>query len=311
MQAPFVAATVVRAQSPTSVRAGDSAIVRPDGAIEGFVGGTCAEASVRLYSLRAMESGEPVLLRILPGAAEGEPEAEEGSVTVKNPCLSGGALEVFLEPHLPAPTMRVVGSAPIAIALADLAGRVGYAVESGQADLARPAPDDAAVIVASHGHDEERVLTEALRAGVPYVALVASELRGSAVRESLDLSEEERARLHTPAGLEIGAETPEEIALAILAEIVALRPKGEAGRVPRAPATGIEATPTESPEPVRATPEPVGLSTETAIDPVCGMEVAVSEASIQLERDGELHYFCSEGCRDTFSAQGVPDGAAH
>ena len=138
MQAPFVAATVVRAQSPTSVRAGDSAIVRPDGTIEGFVGGTCAEASVRLYSLRAMESGEPVLLRILPGAAEGQPEAEEGSVTVKNPCLSGGALEVFLEPHLPAPTMRVVGSAPIAIALADLARRVGYAVESGQADLARP-----------------------------------------------------------------------------------------------------------------------------------------------------------------------------
>lgn len=311
MQAPFVAATVVRAQSPTSVRAGDSAIVRPDGAIEGFVGGTCAEASVRLYSLRAMESGDPVLLRILPGAAEGQPEAEEGSVTVKNPCLSGGALEVFLEPHLPAPTMRVVGSAPIAIALADLAGRVGYAVESGQADLARPAPDDAAVVVASHGHDEERVLTEALRAGVPYVALVASEVRGRAVRESLDLSEEERARLHTPAGLEIGAETPEEIALAILAEIVALRPEGEAGRVPRAPATGIEATPTESPEPVRATPAPVGLSSATAIDPVCGMEVAVSEASIQLERDGELHYFCSEGCRDTFSAQGVPDGAPH
>jgi xanthine dehydrogenase accessory factor len=232
-------------------------------------------------------------------------------VTVKNPCLSGGALEVFLEPHLPAPTMRVVGSAPIAIALAELAGRVGYAVESGQADLARPAPDDAAVVVASHGHDEERVLTEALRAGVPYVALVASEVRGGAVRESLDVSEEERARLHTPAGLEIGAETPEEIALAILAEIVSLRPEGEAGQVPRPRATGLEATPTDPPEPVRAEPAPVVLSTETAIDPVCGMEVAVSEASIHLERNGELHYFCSEGCRDTFSTQGVPDGAAH
>ncbi|HSD25560.1 MAG TPA: XdhC family protein [Solirubrobacterales bacterium] len=310
-RAPFVAATVVRAQSPTSVRAGDSAIVRPDGGIEGFVGGTCAEASVRLYSLRAMESGEPLLLRILPGAAEGEPEAEEGSVTVKNPCLSGGALEVFLEPHLPAPTMRVVGSAPIAIALADLAGRVGYAVESGPAELAQPSADDAAVIVASHGHDEERVLTEALRSEVPYVALVASEVRGLAVRESLDLPEQERARLHTPAGLEIGAETPEEIALAILAEIVARRPKGEAGRAPRPRATGIEAVPAESPVPVPAEPAPVALSTETAIDPVCGMEVAVSEASIQLERDGDLYYFCSEGCRDTFSAQGVPDGAAH
>jgi xanthine dehydrogenase accessory factor len=316
MQAPFVAATVVRAQSPTSVRAGDSAIVRPDGAIEGFVGGTCAEASVRLYSLRAMESGEPVLLRILPGAAEGQPEAEEGSVTVKNPCLSGGALEVFLEPHLPAPTMRVAGSAPIAVALADLAGRVGYAVESGQADLARPTPDDAAVVVASHGHDEERVLTEALRSGVPYVALVASEVRGQAVRESLDVSEEERARLHTPAGLEIGAETPEEIALAILAEVVALRPAGVSGRVPR-PAAGMDTerdrpaltTPADPPAPAEA-PQPVVIATETAIDPVCGMEVAVSEASIHLERDGDLFYFCSEGCRDTFSAQGVPDGAA-
>jgi xanthine dehydrogenase accessory factor len=311
MQAPFVAATVVRAQSPTSVRAGDSAIVHPDGAIEGFVGGTCAEASVRLYSLRAMKSGEPLLLRILPGAEEGEPRAEEGSVTVKNPCLSGGALEVFLEPHLPAPTMRVVGSAPIAIALADLAGRVGYAVESGPAELARPSADDAAVIVASHGHDEERVLTEALRSEVPYVALVASEVRGLAVRESLHLSEQERARLHTPAGLEIGAETPEEIALAILAEIVSLRPKGDAGRAPRPRGTGMEAAPAESSVSVRAESAPVALSTKTAIDPVCGMEVAVSEASIQLERDGEIHYFCSEGCRDTFSAQGVPDGAAH
>jgi xanthine dehydrogenase accessory factor len=318
-RAPFVAATVVRAQSPTSVRAGDSAIVRPDGVIEGFVGGTCAEASVRLYSLRAMESGEPLLLRILPGAAEGESEAGEGEVTVKNPCLSGGALEVFLEPHLPPPTVRVVGVAPIAIALADLATRMGYAVESGPAEEAEPSPDDAAVVVASHGHDEERVVTAALRSGVPYVALVASEVRGQAVRESLDLSEEDRARLRTPAGLGIGAETPEEIALAILAEIVALRPYGPAGRAPRPRAVGTEAAkqghPAEwtsaEPAPVTAAPAPLVISTETAVDPVCGMDVAVSEASIQLERGGELYYFCSEGCRDTFSAEGVPDGAAH
>lgn len=317
--APFVAATVVRAQSPTSVRAGDSAIVRPDGVIEGFVGGTCAETSVRLYSLRAMESGEPLLLRILPGAAEGEPEAGEGAVTVKNPCLSGGALEVFLEPHLPPPTVRIVGVAPIAVALADLATRMGYAVESGPAEEAEPSAADAAVVVASHGHDEERVLTAALRSGIPYVALVASEVRGEAVRESLDLSEEDRARLHTPAGLEIGAETPEEIALAILAEIVALRPYGPAGQAPRprvaGSETGAQGHPAEvtsaEPAPATAAPGPVVISTATAVDPVCGMEVAVSESSIQLERAGELYYFCSEGCRDTFSAEGVPDGAAH
>jgi xanthine dehydrogenase accessory factor len=312
-EAPFVAATVVRAQSPTSVRAGDAAIVRPDGTIEGFVGGTCAEASVRLYSLRAMQSGEPLLLRILPGGVEGQAEAAEGAVTVKNPCLSGGALEIFLEPHLPPATMRVVGVAPIAVALADLAGRLGYAVESGPAEEAEPGPDDAAVVVASHGHEEERVLSAALRSGVPYVALVASEIRGKAVRESLDLPEEERARLHTPAGLEIGAETPEEIALAILAEIVALRPSGglRAATKPSLAASEQDRQAEKAPPERPPEPSPAVISTETAVDPVCGMEVAVSEASIQLERAGQLYYFCSEGCRDTFSAQGVPDDSAH
>jgi xanthine dehydrogenase accessory factor len=312
----FVAATVVRAQSPTSVRAGDSAIVRPDGTIEGFVGGTCAAASVRIYSLRAMQSGEPLLLRILPGAADGQPEADEGAVTVKNPCLSGGALEVFLEPHLPPATIRVVGSAPIAATLADLARRLGYAVESGSAEEAEPSPDDAAVVVASHGHDEERVLTAALRRGVPYVALVASEVRGQAVRDSLDLPEEDRARLYTPAGLEIGAQTPDEIALAILAQIVALRPSGGPGGAMRPSPAGTAASKQDRraedvPAEPAAAPAPAIVSTETAVDPVCGMEVAVSDASIQLERGGEVYYFCSEGCRDTFSAEGVPDGAAH
>jgi xanthine dehydrogenase accessory factor len=229
LMTPFVEATVVRAQSPTSVRAGDTAIVRPDGTIEGFVGGSCAEASVRLYSLRVMEAGEPLLLRILPGGAEGQAAAGDGAVTVKNPCLSGGALEIFLNPHLPAATIRVVGESPIAVALADLAKRLGYAVESGAAEDSDPRADDAAVVVASHGHDEERVLTAALRSGVPYVALVASQIRGDAVRKSLDLPEELLAGLHTPAGLEIGAEAPEEIALAILDEIVALRRSSGAG----------------------------------------------------------------------------------
>ncbi|MDP9228555.1 MAG: XdhC family protein, partial [Actinomycetota bacterium] len=207
---PFVGATVVRAQSPTSVRAGDAAIVRRDGTIEGFVGGACAETSVRLHALRVLETGEPLLLRILPGEAEGEAAAGEGAVTVKNPCLSGGALEIFLEPHLPPATMRVVGETPIALGLADLGERLGYAVELGAAAESEPHADDAALVVASHGHEEERILTAALRESVPYVGLVASDVRGAAVRNSLDLPEELRAQLHTPAGLDIGAHTPEE-----------------------------------------------------------------------------------------------------
>ncbi len=282
---PFVAATVVRAQSPTSVRPGDAAVVLGDGKIEGFVGGACAETSVRLHSLRVLETGEPLLLRILPGEDEREAGASEGAITVKNPCLSGGALEIFLEPHLPPATVRVVGRSPIALALADLAKRLGYAVELRAPADAEPRPDDTAVVVASHGYEEERTITAALRAGVPYVGLVASEVRGEAVRQSLDLPGELRAQLHTPAGLDIGAETPEEIALAILGHIVALQRAGD--------------------REVHA--ELATAQAEVATDPVCGMEVAVSDASIQVEVNGERHYFCSEGCRDSFVAEAAPD----
>jgi xanthine dehydrogenase accessory factor len=206
----FVRATVVRAQRPSSVKAGDTALVLPDGTIEGFVGGACSEESVRLHALRVLETGEPLMLRILPG--DGEAPAEEGAVTVSNPCLSGGALEIFLEPHLPAPRMTVVGDTPVARALVSLASQLGYEVGDDA---------DAAVVVASHGHDEEEALARALEAGVPYVGLVASRTRGTAVLESLEAVD--RSRVHTPAGLDIGARTPAEIALSILAEIVSLR----------------------------------------------------------------------------------------
>ena len=126
-------------------------------------------------------------------------------------------------------------------------------------------------MVASHGHDEERVLTAALREAVPYVGLIASTVRGEAVRESLDLPDELRAQLRTPAGLAIGAETPEEIALSILAEIVAARRS-----------TAVD---TREPRTVAAAAPPA--SAPVAIDPICGMEVAVSPASIQLVHEGE------------------------
>lgn len=283
---PFVQATVVRAQRPTSVRAGDAAIIRRDGAIEGFVGGACAESSVRLHALRAMETGEASLLRILPGDEPDPATAREGEVTVSNPCLSGGALEIFLEPRLPAAALRIVGGSPIGRALAELGERVGYAVELENAEESEPRADDAAVVVASHGHDEERVLTAALREAVPYVGLIASRVRGEAVRESLDLPAELRAQLRTPAGLGIGAETPEEVALSILAEVVAVRRSAAVGE------RGVA----NPPAPQAA-----------AVDPVCGMDVAVSPASIQLEHEGERFYFCGEDCRDRFAAERATD----
>ena len=123
---PYVQAVVVRAARPASVQVGATALVHTDGSIEGFVGGHCAEPSVRLHALRVLETGEPLLLRIEPGP--GDQDAIDGAVTVHNPCISGGALEIFLEPHLPKPRLRVVGDTPIATALAELGRSAGFHV---------------------------------------------------------------------------------------------------------------------------------------------------------------------------------------
>jgi xanthine dehydrogenase accessory factor len=215
---PFATATVVRRQRPSSVRPGDAAIVLGDGRIEGFVGGECAEESVRLHALRVMETGDPLLLRIVPG--DSDAPAQEGAVTVANPCLSGGALEIFLEPRLPPPRIAIVGDTPIARALERLGREVGFDPVLYAEQPLEVHDDDAAVVVASHGHGEQQALEDALRTTVPYVGLVASRTRGAAVRESLSV---DAGALHSPAGLEIGARTPEQVALAILAEVVAVR----------------------------------------------------------------------------------------
>ena len=285
---PFVVATVVRAQRPTSVHTGDAALVLGDGTIEGFVGGTCAEQSVRLHALRALETGEALLLRILPG--DGEAPAAEGAVTVQNPCLSGGSLEIFLEPMLASPRVLVVGETPIASAVARMGAELDLdMVVVAGADV-EPATDDLALVVAAHGRDELSALRRGLEAGLPYVGLVASRVRGSAVVAELHakgLAAERLATLETPAGLDLGARTPEEIALSILARIVAVR-RGEQTLSVRvvAPAPAVEPA--------------------TAIDPVCGMAVAAVAQTPHVDHEGRRVYFCCDGCRSTWTRSHVP-----
>ena len=271
---PFVHATVVRAQKPASAHAGDTALIRADGVIDGFVGGTCAESSVREYGLMALSSNQPLLLRIVPGALPGN--SEEGAVTVANPCLSGGSIEIFLEPRVPAPRVLVVGDSPIAESLVALGGPLGFAVELESGDAAHPMAGDAALVVASHGRGEEPALTAALRLGIPYVGLIASRIRGAAVLASLDVTDEQRSRVHSPAGLDIGARTAGEIALSVLTQVVAERRAAER----RAPA------PADEPE--------------RAVDPVCGMTVAAVDASPHVTVDGVTTWFCCTGCRAAF-----------
>lgn len=287
---PFVLATVVRAHRPTSVRPGDAAIVLADGSIEGFVGGVCAVSSVRLHGLRAMETGEPLVLRLLPDEGEADPaDAMEGAVVERNPCLSGGAMEIFLEPHLPPARLVVIGGSPIADALSRVAGAAGYDCERAATGDGIQIGGAGAVIVASHGNDEEAILAEALRAGIPYVALVASRRRGEAVRGGLPVPTELAAQLHTPAGLDIGARSPGEIAVAILADIIA---RGHTDPVPGRPA-----------RPGTPSPAAEGSARAEATDPVCGMRVALTPATPQLVAGGQTVYFCSGHCRDAYAAQ--------
>ena len=225
----FVTATVVRAQRPTSAEAGNTALVLADGTVEGFVGGVCAEHSVRAYALAAIASGEPVLLRILPFGDD--PEGEEvaradGAVTVQNPCLSGGAIEVFLEPVLPAPRVLVEGETPIVRALLRIGAELGLDMVGVQGGDFEPRPGDLALIVAGHGREELPALRRGLEAGLPYVGLVASRRRSAGVLGELRSDGVPGALLDsvdTPAGLDIGARTPAEIALSILAKVIAVR----------------------------------------------------------------------------------------
>ena len=275
---PFVHARVVLAERPTSAKPGDEALVLADGTMEGFVGGTCAESTVRDLSLTLLDTGEKVIVRITPVAEDTPADpagAPSGRVVVHNPCLSGGTLEVFLDPNVPQTLVVVVGHAPIAEAVVAVGVQLGYAARAYDGDI--PA-DTAAVVVASHGRGEERAIAAALEAGVPYVGLVASAKRGRAVLDAMDLPAALREKVRTPAGIDIGARTPGEVAVSVLAEIIAARP--QAAR----PAVAV------------ARPAAAG------VDLVCGMTVAAGADALHLEHAGQIVWFCGSGCMQAFLA---------
>jgi xanthine dehydrogenase accessory factor len=275
---PFVHATVVRAEHPTSAHPGDEAIVLSDGTIEGFVGGQCAQNSVRQATRCALQTGESVLLRVVPDSEEHFPDTPGASVVV-NPCLSGGALEIFLAPWLPAPLIGIVGTTPIADKLAQVCEVVGFEVSR---DEPAVIGQSTAVVIASHGGPESATIRAAIDANVGYIGLVASRARGAAVLAELGLSEAERVRVHTPVGLDIGAKTPAEIAVSIVAEVIRDIRQGD----------------------LRTTVPRFTLPA-TAVDPVCGMTVTIGPATEHLNADGIDHWFCGPGCRSAFTATSV------
>jgi xanthine dehydrogenase accessory factor len=283
---PFALATVVRSRKPASGRPGDRAVVLADGSMRGWVGGSCAQPTIRREALRALADGKPRLVRLSPDALEvttgGEAQAEEGVIAYTMTCHSGGSLEIYVEPFAPPSRLAVVGDSPIAQSLLALGPLLGFdTVGYSDADLEAPAVSDTWLAIASMGDGDELAAEAALRSGVGYVALVASRRRAASVLEYLrqrGLDAEAISRLKAPAGLDIGATAPAEIALSILAEIVAERHKR------REPVPEVENA----------------LTTTTSIDPVCDMEVDVTTARWTTEFEGQTVYFCAPGCKRTF-----------
>ena len=315
----FVVATVVAVQRPTSARPGAAGIVHPDGTIEGWVGGSCAQPVVVREALRALSDGQPRLLRLSKDApAEGR--RGDGIVELVMTCHSGGTLEIYVEPHLPAPILWVAGTTPIAGALVTLGAASGWRVSlfdpiaqadafpaaervSDRTDLGAVDPGDSPyVVVATQGVWDEEALAAALARDAAYVGLVASPTRAAVVRtwlrDEARIPDERLAALRAPAGLDLGAETAEEVALSILAELVQVR-RGRAAFVASpGPATLAHAE-HQQPSAAAADAGPV-VDDIVLLDPVCGMTVAREHARHLAEHDGVVYAFCSVGCRTAF-----------
>lgn len=238
---PFATATVVRAERPTSGKPGDKAIVTKDGVMFGWVGGSCAQPTVVREAVAALSDGEGRLIRITPEPGEGP--SREGLKEVPMTCFSGGTLDIYIEPQTPKPRLLIVGHLPVAQALAHLGRALAYRTividpdeQPGMAhadlllkdldSIAEHADATSSVVVATHGNYDEAALVAALKTPAPYVGLVASPTRSKPIVSYLrgqGFDDTDLARLKAPAGLDLGSRRGDEIALAILAEIVQLR----------------------------------------------------------------------------------------
>ena len=298
---PFVLAVVVRREPSSSAQPGDTAVITATGAYHGWIGGACAAPAIRREAQRVLADGQPRLVSLSPDPSR---EGRTGVTALPISCHSGGTVEIFLELVTPSPRVRVFGSSPAARALAAVGKAMGYTSE-----LVAPGLDAAAVplvdhlianhaeeaarapareplyaVVATMGEFDEEAVLAALAARPIYLGVVASRRRYAELREALlarGVPASALDQIRNPAGLDIGARRPEELAISVFAEIIQLR--------------------REASIPTRLSliaPEP--LSPELAIDPVCGMSVEVARARHTVELGGATYYFCCARCRERF-----------
>lgn len=297
----FAIAVVVRYQAPISGKPGNKAIIFPDGKIWGWIGGGCAQPVVAKEALKALADGQPRLIRISPSASP-----EEGIVDYTLTCQSGGTLDIYIEPVLPKPHVVILGRSPVAVTLSKLAKAVNYTVSVAAPEADRDSFPDADVVqtdldlrgmkitpqtlivVSTQGHQDEEAVEYALRSPASYVAFVASRTKAAKIVEYLKergLDPARLVQLRAPAGLNVQAGSPEEIAVSILAEMIQVN--RSAKEKPKA-------------QPQAALP---AVATQEAKDPICGMAVDLDKAKHKSEFRGSTFYFCCAGCKQKFDKQ--------
>lgn len=318
---PFARVTVVRREPPVSAHVGDRALITSDGELLGWIGGVACAQSVAIREARAaLRTGEPKLVGIAPDPdAVDRPGVEAFPMT----CHSQGTLELFIEPVTTPARLVVVGDSPIGRALVRLASELSFAViavvpdgtDVTGADEVRTATDDVDalaaelqgatwVVAASMGATDDVTVAAAIESNVPYIGLVSSRRRADELCERVaDLTGRDadtvRDAVTSPAGLDIGAKSPEEVGVSILAELVAVRRGGGVAGEPRIGTTESTASPSDERDDDVA--ESADDADETVVtDPVCGMDVVVGEAAATATRDGTTYHFCGVGCRDAF-----------
>jgi xanthine dehydrogenase accessory factor len=296
---PFVMATVVWCERPTSAKPGAQAIIQPNGQMTGWIGGNCAQPVVVREAMRIFREGpgrdqsSPYLLR-LSTAEQNIDKAQQDVHVFPMLCASGGSLDIYMEPHLPQPQLLLIGNSPIIAALRQLAPIINFSItQIDHTDFSQVHINEHTyILVATHGQYDEDALEQVLTSPARYIGMVGSHRRAEACRSYLrtsGLSEQEIARLKAPAGLDIGAITPEEIAASIIAELVQVQRRG------------LPPIDEHIPDELVQHPEDSAPAImETAVDLVCNMLVEIATARHHTSYDGREFYFCCPACKRLF-----------
>jgi xanthine dehydrogenase accessory factor len=299
---PYATATIVRRQIPSSGKPGDRAIITPDGKIHGWIGGGCTYGIVLKEALESLRDHKPRIVHISPDALE---SASGQTKRYTMTCQSGGEVEVYIEPVIPKPQVLIFGKSHIAMALARIARTMDYRVVAVVPELETgvfPTADqvfsnndfpggeafkNSYVVVCTQGKGDTEGLFQALSLNAGYTAFVASRKKANGIFQELRLkgvSFDQLKGIHTPAGLDIGAKLPEEVAISILAQIIMVFRAKQAELEHQQPENPLEVLPNE----------------DYYLNPVCKIPIQKSTARHVLMYNNENVYFCCDGCKVSF-----------